>query len=113
MPGGMRQSGRIVPVQTKVFFYTPPIVMKECDDTTGDLCGVLYRGPKSPIVTVDTDAAGVFSVELPPGEYSMFGALHGILPYSNLFGLKGKVGPISIRAGETLKQDIVINRGTD
>ncbi|QQG46532.1 MAG: hypothetical protein HYY55_01660 [Candidatus Niyogibacteria bacterium] len=118
--------GKVVPFKTRIFIYSPPIFCKECIGAWEASCkeildykygkdgwppGDLYLGSQEPVVVVDTDENGEFSIELEAAEYSIFVEYNG-KPYVNFNNLR-HTGGIQIIAGETLERKMIVNLGTD
>jgi len=106
-------SGQMTPFKAQVLIFTPPISIQECSmaQGMGGLSGLVYTGTRCASTPVETNERGEFSVELEPGDYSVFVEYAG-KPYV-WGGSREGAGYVEIQAGEIVEQDMVINRGTD
>jgi hypothetical protein len=69
----------------------------------------LFGDIETPLIAeVETDNAGRFSVELPPGKYSVF-TVEKTGHFANVFDLDSYINPFEVKEGEWTQADILIN----
>ncbi len=69
----------------------------------------LYTSVKGePVASVETDENGNYSIELSPGNYSIFTVEENGL-FANTFDGQGNIQPVTVKKGEWTEKDIVIN----
>ncbi len=104
MPGPAKTLPGGTPVVREVLVY--PVM--SLDSVTQDDGGFFNNITAKPIVTVKSDKAGKFCVQLPAGTYSVLvRELKGL--YANLFDTKNRINAITVQPGKTATMAITIS----
>lgn len=70
--------------------------------------GLIQNLANSPITEVESDENGNYSLQLNPGKYSIFTVEADGL-FANIFDDQGNVQPFTVKEGEWIKINIIIN----
>jgi hypothetical protein len=63
------------------------------------------------VASVETDSTGAFTVDLPPGSYSLF-VKQGKQFYSNLFDVNNNIAVFTVEEGKLTKADLEVSLNT-
>lgn len=70
--------------------------------------GLFISLASQPIMEVESDGEGKFSIELDPGRYSIFTKEEGGL-FANSFDMDGNIQPVEVKTGEWATMKILID----
>lgn len=92
-----------IPVNTTVYVHA----LTNIKDTRYREPGKYLNIATPLITTVTTDSAGYFKIQLPPGKYSLFVKVDGLL-YATLQDGDGNIFPVEIKKRKTTKTEFTI-----
>ena len=92
-----------IPVSTTVYIYA----LTNIKDTRYREPGKYLSIATPLITTVTTDSSGYFKIQLPPGQYSVFVKVDGLL-YATLQDGDGNIFPVEIKKRKTTATEFTI-----